>query len=80
MKTVNSLMDEYIKYFGNEPPFPPKHIMETLVKMKKEGRFEEVIDSIEPFKDELRKEIEDLTGEKMSLSNPFFMIDFNKEK
>ncbi|MCX6246561.1 MAG: hypothetical protein NTW10_02405 [Bacteroidetes bacterium] len=80
MKTVNSLMDEYIQYFGNEPPFPPKHIMETLVKMKKEGRFEGVIKSLEPYKDELRNEIENISGEEMGLSNPFFKIDFNKEK
>ena len=31
---------KYIELFGDKPPYPPKHIMETLVKMKEDGSFD----------------------------------------
>ena len=30
------LLEEYIRLFGDEPPFPPVHIMKSLIDMKKE--------------------------------------------
>ena len=35
------LLKKYINYFGDKPPFPPKHIMESLVRIKDDGTFEE---------------------------------------
>jgi len=37
---MESLFKEYVKYFGDKPPYPPPHIMETLVKQKKDGTFD----------------------------------------
>ena len=38
MTKEDKLLKEYIKYFGDKPPLPPRHIMESLVKMKEEGK------------------------------------------
>ena len=35
------LFQRYLELFGEEPPFPPKHIMKSLVRMKEDGTFEE---------------------------------------
>ena len=40
------LFKRYLKLFGNEPPFPPEHIMKTLVKMKEDGTFEEKLNLV----------------------------------
>ena len=42
----NDLFKRYLKLFGNEPPFPPEHIMKTLVKMKEDGTFEKKLDLV----------------------------------
>ena len=71
------LLEEYISFFGDEPPIPPIHIMKTLVRMKKDGTFDEKMkqkSKMEP----LTKELEELYGEKMSKDHPFFDIDFNR--
>ena len=36
---TEELLKKYIYYFGDKPPFPPKHIMESLVRMKDDGTF-----------------------------------------
>ena len=72
------LLEDYIKLFGDEPPFPPVHIMKTLVDMKKDGSFEEKMEKMKPHLETLEEKIEDVTGEKMSLENPFFDIDFRE--
>ena len=77
-KVINTLLNDYIKYFGSEPPFPPEHIMESLVKLKKEGRFDDVIKSIGPIVGDLRKNIEADTGAEMGLNNPIFKTNFNE--
>ena len=37
---AEKLLKKYIHYFGDKPPFPPKHIMESLVRMKDDGTFD----------------------------------------
>ncbi len=72
------LLEEYISFFGDEPPIPPIHIMKTLVRMKKDGTFDEKMkqkSKMEP----LIKKIEELSEEKMSKDHPFFDIDFNRK-
>ena len=70
------LHEEYIRLFGDEPPFPPVHIMKTLVDMKKDGSFEEKMEQMKPHLGSIREKVEEVTGEEMSLENPFFDIDF----
>ena len=70
------LLEEYIKLFGDQPPLPPIHIMKTLVDMKKGGTFDSAMEAMAPKLDEMRKGIEDVTGEPMSLDNPIFDMDF----
>tara|TARA_Y100001980_G_C14554466_1_gene341211 strand:- start:3936 stop:4664 length:729 start_codon:yes stop_codon:yes gene_type:complete len=72
------LLKEYIKLFGDQPPFPPIHIMKTLVEMKKGGTFDSALEAMAPQFGELRKGIEDITGQPMSLDNPFFDMDFRE--
>jgi len=72
------LLEEYIKLFGDEPPFPPVHIMETLVEMKSDGTFPGRMEQIKPHLESFREKIEDVTGEEMSLENPFFDINFKE--
>ena len=72
------LHEEYIRLFGDEPPFPPVHIMKTLVDMKKDGSFEEKMEQMKPHLGSIREKVEEVTGEEMSLENPFFDIDFRE--
>ena len=74
------LLEEYINYFGDEPPFPPEHIMKSLVEMKRDGTFEEKMEQFKSFKDEVVSQIEDITGENLSLDHPFFDIDFTEDE
>ena len=73
------LFKKYIHYFGDKPPFPPKHIMESLVRMKDDGTFDEKLKAVSSFRGELKEKIEEVSGEKMSINHPFFDEDFNKE-
>ena len=76
----NDLFKRYLKLFGNEPPFPPEHIMKTLVKMKEDGTFEEKLDLVKGNKTKkIVSTIEKISGKKMSLNHPFFDIDFDKD-
>ena len=49
------LLKKYINYFGDKPPFPPKHIMESLVRMKDDGTFEEKLKVVSSFSNEFLK-------------------------
>ena len=74
------LFKRYLKLFGDEPPFPPEHIMKTLVKMKEDGTFEKKLDLIKGDKTKkIVNTIEKISGEKMSPKHPFFDIDFEKD-
>ena len=74
------LFKRYLKLFGDNPPFPPEHIMKTLVKMKEDGTFKEKLDLVKDNKTKkIVNTIEKLSGEKMSLNHPFFDIDFDKD-
>ena len=76
----NDLFKRYLKLFGDEPPFPPEHIMKTLVKMKEDGTFEEKLNLVKGNKTKkIVNTIEKISGEKMSLKHPFFDIDFDKD-
>jgi len=76
---TEELFKKYIHYFGDKPPFPPKHIMESLVRMKDDGTFDEKLEAVSSISDKVRSEIEKVSGEKMSINHPFFDEDFNKE-
>ena len=76
--TDKKLLQEYIKYFGDEPPFPPEHIMKTLVDMKRDGTFEEKIKAFKPFKDEIITELEEKPGEGLPNDHPLFKINFDE--
>ena len=74
------LFERYLKLFGDEPPFPPEHIMKTLVKMKEDGTFEEKLNLVKGKRTKkIVNTIEKISGEKMSLKHPFFDIDFDKD-
>ena len=73
---TKDLLERYIKYFGNTPPFPPEHIMETLVEMKEDGTYGDFMETIYPKLDEIEKKIEKISGEKMSLNHTFFDINY----
>ena len=74
------LLNKYKKFFGDEPPFPPEHIMETLVEMKEKDTYDEMMDQIKPEMDDIVDEVEKVSGEKMSLDHPLFDIDFRKKQ
>jgi len=74
------LLNKYKKLFGDEPPFPPEHIMETLVEMKEKGTYDEMMDQISPEMDNIIDDIEKVSDEKMSLDHPVFDIDFRKKQ
>ena len=76
---TEELFKKYIYYFGDKPPFPPKHIMESLVRMKDDGTFDEKLKAVSSFRGELKEKIEEVSGEKMSINHPFFDEDFDKE-
>jgi|TARA_Y100000294_G_scaffold167267_1_gene176260 hypothetical protein len=71
------LFDEYVSFFGDEPPFPPPHIMKSLVDMKKDGTFDEKMKKKGQL-DKFFGIIEEVSGEKMSPEHPFFDIDFSE--
>ena len=74
------LFKRYLKLFWDEPPFPPEHIMKTLVKMKEDGTFEEKLNLVKGKRTKkIVNTIEKISGEKMSLKHPFFDIDFDKD-
>ena len=75
----DELFNIYIFYFGDKPPFPPKHIMESLVRMKDDGTFDKKLKAVSSISKKFRKEIEEVSGEKMSLNHPFFNEKFDKE-
>ena len=75
------LFQRYLELFGEDPPFPPKHIMKSLVRMKEDGTFEEKLKILSGKKgQEITKDIEKKTGQKLSINHPIFDIDFDKDK
>ena len=72
MEKEDKLLENYIKYFGDEPPLPPRHIMESLVKMKDEGNFDEVMGKILPEMDDIKKRIKDAIGTDLKADSPIF--------
>ena len=75
------LFQRYLELFGEEPPFPPKHIMKSLVRMKEDGTFEEKLEILSGEKgQEIKNDIETKTGHKLSINHPIFDIDFDKEE
>ena len=72
------LFQKYIELFGDKPPYPPRHIMETLVKMKTEGTFDKAISKAP----QMHKRLEEILGEEITLhpNHPIFDIDFRDEK
>ena len=69
---TEELLKKYIHYFGDKPPFPPKHIMESLVRMKDDGTFVAKLKAVSSIRGELKDKIEEASGEKMSINHPFF--------
>jgi len=69
---TEELLKKYIHYFGDKPPFPPKHIMESLVRMKDDGTFDGKLKAVSTIRGELKDKIEEASGEKMSINHPFF--------
>ena len=74
---TEELFKKYIHYFGDKPPFPPKHIMESLVRMKDDGTFDEKLKTVSSFRGELTEKIEEGNGEKMSINHPVFDEKFD---
>jgi len=69
---TEELLKKFIHYFGDKPPFPPKHIMESLVRMKDDGTFNAKLKAVSSIRGELKEKIEEASGEKMSINHPFF--------
>ena len=69
---TEELFKKYIHYFGDKPPFPPKHIMESLVRMKDDGTFDEKLKAVSSLRGDFREKIEGVSGEKMSINHPIF--------
>jgi len=69
---TDELLKKYIHYFGDKPPFPPKHIMESLVRMKDDGTFDAKLKAVSSIRGKLKDKIEEASGEKMSINHPFF--------
>ena len=74
---TEELLKKYIYYFGDKPPLPPKHIMESLVRMKDDGTFDEKLKAVSSLRGELREKIEEVSGEKMSINHPIFDEKFD---
>ena len=74
---TEELLKKYIHYFGDKTPFPPKHIMESLVRMKDDGTFDEKLKIVSSFRGELTEKIEEADGEKMSINHPVFDEKFD---
>ena len=66
------LFQKFIHYFGDKPPFPPKHIMVSLVRMKDDGTFDKKLKAVSKIGDEVRDEIEEISEEKMSINHSIF--------
>ena len=69
---TEELLKKFIHYFGDNPPFPPKHIMESLVRMKDDGTFDAKLKAVSSIRGKLKDKIEEASGEKMSINHPFF--------
>ena len=69
---TEELLKKYIHYFGDKPPFPTKHIMESLVRMKDDGTFDAKLKAVSSIRGKLKDKIEEASGEKMSINHPFF--------
>ncbi len=76
---TEELLKKYIHYFGDKTPFPPKHIMESLVRMKDDGTFDKKLKAVSSIGNKVRSEIEKVSGGKMSINHPFFNEKFDKE-
>ena len=76
---TEELFKKYIHYFGDKPPFPPKHIMESLVRMKDDGTFDKKFEAVSSFRGEHNQKIEEASGKQMSINHPIFDERFNKE-
>ena len=51
--------------------------MESLVRMKDDGTFDEKLKAVSSFRGELKEKIEEISGEKMSINHPFFDEKFD---
>ena len=76
---TEELLEKYIHYFGDKPPFPPKNIMESLVRMKDDGTFDKKLKAVSSIGNKVRSEIEEVSGEKMSINHPIFNEKFDNE-
>ena len=72
------LLKKYIYYFGNKPPFPPKQIMESLVRMKDDGTFDKKLKAVSQIGDKGRSEIETISKDRMTINHRFFDEKFDK--
>ena len=72
------LLKKYIYYFGNKPPFPPKQIMESLVRMKDDGTFDKKLKAVSQIGDKVRSGIETISKDHMTINHRFFDEKFNK--
>ena len=74
---TEKLFKKYIHYFGDKPPFPPKHIMESLVRMKDDGTFDEKLKAVSSIRGKFIDKIEEASGEKTSINHPIFDEKFD---
>ena len=72
------LLKKYIYYFGNKPPFPPKQIMESLVRMKDDGSFDKKLKAVSQIGDKVKSQIETISKDRMTISHKFFDEKFDK--
>ena len=76
---TEELFKKYIHYFGDKPPFPPKHIMESLVRMKDDGTFDEKLKAVSSLRGELREKIEEVLPVQWALAPQLSLrSDFQK--
>ena len=74
------ILKKYKLLFGENAPIPPDHIMETLVEMKEDGSFKEKLEKIREHYPDIKKKYKDETGRDLTPDDPFFDIDFRKDK
>ena len=72
------LFKKYIYYFGNKLPFPPKQIMESLVRMKDDGTFDIKLKAVSQIGDIVRSKIETKSKDRMTINHRFFDEKFDK--
>ena len=77
---MDELEKKYIELFGSDAPIPPRHIMETLVKMKLDGTFDNKMNAVADNYEMVKNKIETETGEKLTKDHSVFEINFDKEK